>query len=160
MRQPRLQVEKITRMSAEAIEAERPTANLSEKEQRRRATDALRVHKRTIWARDNPEAAAAFAARKDAEATAAEAAAGVLSASGGAADWDVGGGTSLSQRGSSSPGARDCGSPNRSARFYALAAEEKDVGGGLVVRQLQDSDYNAGFVALLGQLTTVGKLDK
>jgi hypothetical protein len=109
-------------------------------------------------------------------------------------------------------------SPTRSVQFQALASEEKDVGGGLVVRQLhgarfwvfwrqnratrmrldpthtcwleamnvgdqiahlsecrvsyfslpfvlpnttrRDSDYTAGFTALLGQLTEVGMLDE
>lgn len=66
----------------------------------------------------------------------------------------------VERRVSSIDGARECASPSRSAQFYALAAQEKDVGGGLVVRQLQDTDYNYGFLGLLGQLTTVGKLDK
>jgi N-acetylglutamate synthase-like GNAT family acetyltransferase len=45
-------------------------------------------------------------------------------------------------------------------RLRHLASEERDVGDGLVVRQLSETDYSNGFLQLLAQLTTVGQLDE
>lgn len=45
-------------------------------------------------------------------------------------------------------------------RLQHFLAEEREVGDGLVVRQLSETDYSKGFLSLLAQLTTVGVLDE
>lgn len=46
------------------------------------------------------------------------------------------------------------------AAFKRLVCEERDVGNGLIVRQLTEADYDRSYLQLLAQLTTVGDLSK